>query len=255
MMAMTEAPAKKALIKYVMDGGDLQTKELILDASLTQVRAQLQLSDDMVFLMDGTPMDKTEESEISLEEIIDDKKVFHMKTKQAKVKAPVQQRFPVVPGATLIDPNRWGLQIYQYPHVMMKNTPSKSHTKAIDPSKLVGAKCIIMVGQTGTGKSTTINSMVNYLMGVRREDNFRYELIVEPNRHQQSESQTTEPNIYCIEPNIDYPTVVIIDTPGYSNTEGLEKDFKIDYMIRQFFKVEVEMIHLVCFVVKAHMRR
>ncbi len=34
-----------------------------------------------------------------------------------------------------------------------------------------------MLGKTGTGKPTLINSIINYVMGVDFEDNFRYKII------------------------------------------------------------------------------
>jgi DNA repair exonuclease SbcCD ATPase subunit len=33
------------------------------------------------------------------------------------------------------------------------------------------------MGQTGSGKSTLIDSIVNYLTGVRLQDNFRYSIV------------------------------------------------------------------------------
>lgn len=33
-----------------------------------------------------------------------------------------------------------------------------------------------MMGKTGTGKTTLINSMINYLLGVDFEDSFRYKV-------------------------------------------------------------------------------
>jgi len=43
---------------------------------------------------------------------------------------------------------------------LLKNTP-------LPPNKRVRAKVILLIGQTGTGKSTFINSFANFLHGVQ----------------------------------------------------------------------------------------
>ena len=52
-------------------------------------------------------------------------------------------------------------------------------------------KVILMVGQTGAGKTTTINSMVNYMYKVKYGNLFRYKIINEKEKDKgQTESQT-----------------------------------------------------------------
>jgi DNA segregation ATPase FtsK/SpoIIIE-like protein len=50
---------------------------------------------------------------------------------------------------------------------------------------------VLIVGMTGVGKSTFINSMINQLLGVELEDDFRYILIEEPSKEKQLKSVTT----------------------------------------------------------------
>lgn len=55
---------------------------------------------------------------------------------------------------------------------------------------------------TGSGKTTMIDSFINYLMGVEYYDKFRYKLIDERKIQQktggQTESQTCETTVYHI---------------------------------------------------------
>ena len=62
----------------------------------------------------------------------------------------------------------------------------------VDPTKYSGMawKTIIVFGETGVGKSTTLNSFVNYLFGVEFDDDFRYVLIEEGFTKDQTESVT-----------------------------------------------------------------
>ncbi|KAI1884397.1 hypothetical protein AGOR_G00225990 [Albula goreensis] len=58
-------------------------------------------------------------------------------------------------------------------------------------------RTILMMGETGTGKSTLINVMVNYILGVEWKDDIRFEIIEEEERCQ-TESQTTAVTVYEI---------------------------------------------------------
>ena len=49
----------------------------------------------------------------------------------------------------------------------------------------------MLVGATGAGKTTLINGMANYIMGVQWDDDLRFKLIAEPNSHDQTVSQTS----------------------------------------------------------------
>ena len=51
-------------------------------------------------------------------------------------------------------------------------------------------KVVLLVGATGARKTSTINAMVNYLMGVTFKDKFRIKLIEEETAKDQAMSQT-----------------------------------------------------------------
>lgn len=101
-------------------------------------------------------------------------------------------------------------------------------------------KVLMVVGATGAGKTTLINGMVNFILGVDWKDPFRYKLVVENKSVSQANSQTKDITAYTFYPMkgsaIPY-TFTIIDTPGFGVTEGLKRDKFITSQIKEFFSI------------------
>jgi GTP-binding protein EngB required for normal cell division len=255
---MTET---KVLIKFQIDDNKPKAKKLDLDTLLIDIRSQLGLPDSQVFLVDDCEVDIDDEATMQLKEICNEGKMFKICTIQTVAEAalpqqvvPVIEKYPVLPHVKFLEV-RNNLKIYEYPRVLLQPDKRYPNARIIDEKDLHSAKYVILLGQTGSGKTTTINSLVNYLLGVRIEDDFRYELITDQNRENQTKSQTSEPNIYCVHSQIGYPWTIIIDTPGFGDTGGIEQDKEIDKMLNELFKIKVSMIHLVCFVIKGSQNR
>ena len=134
--------------------------------------------------------------------------------------------------------------IYKIPlHTVMKNEKEKlakfefgspSHTPK--PNKV-----IMVVGATGAGKSTLINGMVNYIFGVKWGDAFRYKLITDEGKQSQAVSQTEWISAYTFHWWNSSPlpyTLTIIDTPGFGDTRGLERDQKSPSKSKIFFLLQ-----------------
>ena len=99
-------------------------------------------------------------------------------------------------------------------------------------------KVLMVVGATGAGKTTLINGMVNYILGVQWKDEFRFKVITEETKANQAYSQTqgiTAYTFYLMKGSTVPYTFTVIDTPGYGGTEGLERDKKITKQIKEFF--------------------
>uniref|UniRef100_A0A672KN94 Uncharacterized LOC107573497 n=1 Tax=Sinocyclocheilus grahami TaxID=75366 RepID=A0A672KN94_SINGR len=118
-------------------------------------------------------------------------------------------------------------------------------------------KVILMVGETGAGKTTMINTMINYFLGVKFDDQEFYQITEETDDAAQSQSQTHQMTVYEVFVEENPTSLTIIDTPGYGNTEGYEKDREIsEYLMRLFSDEDgIHYIDAVCFVMKASQNR
>lgn len=125
-------------------------------------------------------------------------------------------------------------------------------------------KVLILVGETGAGKSTLINSIANYYLGVRWEYAFRFVLITdeEEGGKSQARSQTSWITAYVFNKvegsGLDF-TLTVIDTPGFGDTEGLERDKAIAAQLKDLFSTPggggVDQLHAVGFVAQAPLVR
>uniref|UniRef100_A0A3P9C968 Septin-type G domain-containing protein n=1 Tax=Maylandia zebra TaxID=106582 RepID=A0A3P9C968_9CICH len=117
-------------------------------------------------------------------------------------------------------------------------------------------RTIMLLGATGSGKSTLIDGMINYIVGVEWEDSFRFKLINEDQSKSQAHSQTSEVTVYKInhQDRFKIPfSLTIIDTPGFGDTRGIERDREITEQLRNLFSSShgVSEIDAVCFVAQA----
>ncbi|XP_067308199.1 probable DNA double-strand break repair Rad50 ATPase [Pseudorasbora parva] len=98
--------------------------------------------------------------------------------------------------------------------------------------------------------------MVNYVLEVNVEEELWYE-ITEEEARDQSESQTSEITMYEVCPEESPVSLTIIDTPGYGDTRGLEKDLQVAENLAMLFQSSegIREIDAVCFVIQAAKNR
>ena len=104
--------------------------------------------------------------------------------------------------------------------------------------------------------------MVNYILGVEWADKFRYKLVAEDSKVSQAFSQTKDITAYTIYPMkgsaVPY-AFTVIDTPGFGDTGGLERDKEITNQIKEFFSIPppdgIDHLDCIGFVTQASLAR
>ncbi|XP_045028192.1 uncharacterized protein LOC123471222 isoform X2 [Daphnia magna] len=130
-----------------------------------------------------------------------------------------------------------------------------------EPSALANKTCktILLMGATGSGKTTMINAMINYVLGVRWDDPFRF-ILIDEDVTSQAFSQTREVTAYDIHYRNGFRvpySLTIVDTPGFGDTEGIERDQEITSVVKQFFENRdgIQELDAVGFVVQSALAR
>ena len=137
--------------------------------------------------------------------------------------------------------------------------------KNLGSSGLKGLKnkerVILVVGATGCGKSTWINALFNYVVGVEYEDDFRFKLVTDEGGTSQAHSQTQHITIYTLHHMdgmaVDF-TLTIVDTPGFGDTRGIAKDKHIEQQLRGIFDAKkggIDHLDAVGFVIQSSAAR
>ncbi|CAG0887844.1 unnamed protein product [Darwinula stevensoni] len=101
-------------------------------------------------------------------------------------------------------------------------------------------------------KTTMINGLANYVYGVRWEDGFRFRISTEKgdlNVDDRANSQTKEVTAYSFnwQDGMIFPyTLVVIDTPGFGDSEGIHNDMEHVFKMREFFELSAQygIVHI-----------
>jgi hypothetical protein len=120
------------------------------------------------------------------------------------------------------------------------------------------------MGETGSGKTTWINGIANYLYSVQWTDDFRFKAVTEGDEagslspKAQSESQTDFITTYKFMWQPGFPCdfhVLLTDTPGFADTRGLERDNDTVIQLKNLFEMKgplrLDQLDAIAFVVKA----
>jgi len=231
--------------KIKIHEGDKVIKEIELDKEsiLSDIRNILEneIKFDFIFLNeDEKEIKKEDESVKTLDDILDGKNLYLKKEifKRTMLGEKVQTKN--------------GLDFYVFPQEELTYTEEQ---RSIN---------IMVIGETGVGKSTWLHCFLNYLQGIQIEEKNRYYLFDEKklqeeyNRTHPGEqkssgaSVTDKPAIYNIKPTkVSKDPIRLIDTAGFGDTRGETYDKKITDDIRELFTNQIDYLNAVCIIFKA----
>ncbi|XP_068243001.1 uncharacterized protein [Palaemon carinicauda] len=155
-----------------------------------------------------------------------------------------------------------GMRIFELKKSLLISYEPKIKVMSIGAENNLEIKTIMLLGATGAGKTCLINALANHILGVKFEDNFRYSLKDETGEGKKSlaESQTEYVVGYLIfvppgsKAKYNY---LIVDTPGFKDSRGQEKDEEVIQQLRSFLQdVDgVDELHCIGFVVNGTIAR
>ena len=125
----------------------------------------------------------------------------------------------------------------------------------LNENDLKNANIILFAGKTGAGKTTAINALFNIIKGVKLKDNYRFILIEEIKKPKgQAESQTDGIHLYYLRDYNNEP-LIIIDSQGYGDTRGHDKDLEINTAFEFVFSKVIDHINCICFIANSTQNR
>jgi hypothetical protein len=165
-----------------------------------------------------------------------------------------------------------GPHVFKVPQVLMAEDPqARIRAFSVGPrGDLPRTEVrILILGQTGSGKTTFLNGIVNWLYQVEWNDPFRFKVITEEDEgtapgamRNQAVSQTDHVTAYTFAYQSEFPipnTVTIIDTPGFGDTRGIQRDQETVNQLDRLFRAQgrcgIDSIDGVAFVVQSALPR
>ena len=151
-------------------------------------------------------------------------------------------------------------QVYKPPlHLISGYKTDGLYKYSIGKSNQKPEKVLMVLGATGAGKSTFINGLANYMMGVKFEDTFRFKVVTDEGSRSQTHSQTQTITAYTFYSTILDYNLTVVDTPGFGDTGGVERDKRIAKQIKMFFEGQnrggIDVLHGIGLVTQASLAR
>lgn len=141
--------------------------------------------------------------------------------------------------------------------VELRNEDNRTQILSIGMPNNLPAKCVLLLGETGAGKTTLVNGVINYLYGISFHDDYRVcvkeESIVTAEvsgcERMDTESQTDYITMYILyhQKGMKYEcNFVLIDTPGLADTRGTQQQKSVMKHLEEFLTTDYRIDHLHC---------
>ncbi|XP_070000077.1 uncharacterized protein [Penaeus vannamei] len=146
--------------------------------------------------------------------------------------------------------------------VIKKDERNKVQVLSVGEPSDRPTKCILLLGESGAGKTTIVSAMVNYLFGVKYDNNFRLKVEdqLEDANRRETESQTDYITVYLLnhhdEMSFEF-SLMIVDTPGLADTRGAQQQNNVKSHLEAFLTSDYGIDDLSCIglVAKANTNR
>ena len=237
------------MIKVKIYVGEKRKLEKNLDTNSLLIDIRKELLDSIlfpyIFLDDEEKeIEKNKENVTKLKDILDGK---NLRLKKEIIKRKMLGEFKK---------NKDGIDYYIYPKINL------------DIQEKQYSSNIMIIGETGVGKSTWIHCFINYMQSINIEENNRYLLFDEEKLQQEYEkihntkkplgsSITDKLEIYDIKGSMLYNNPIrLIDTPGFGDTRGESYDEGIIDDIKNLFESsKIDTLHAICIIFKGNETR
>ena len=159
---------EKIKVNFLINDAPAFSKKIIKNQTLAQLRIEYSslIKDEYIFLTnDKFEISKDDENDYTIEESLIDNKIYLKceTNNSTEPKEEIKLNTPIETSQYLYEKSN--LKIYLYP------------TDELTEEEEKRAIVLMVVGQTGSGKTTLLNAFINYLLGIKYEDDFRYFII------------------------------------------------------------------------------
>ncbi|XP_042881624.1 uncharacterized protein LOC122259123 [Penaeus japonicus] len=131
-----------------------------------------------------------------------------------------------------------------------EDSENKVRVVTLGPENEREVKTVLLLGETGVGKTTFLNAFLNVVFGVGVDDDVRLRFRDQMDRAKDStQSQTEYTTAFTIYHQDGMPqpfNYMVIDTPGLGDTEGDQKDRVNEKCLRFYLTNESWIKHLNC---------
>ncbi|ROT84716.1 hypothetical protein C7M84_022061 [Penaeus vannamei] len=157
-----------------------------------------------------------------------------------------------------------GLAIYApRTRLLRRDEARRTQVAAVGEWAAGEVRAVLLLGETGAGKTRALNAMLNVLFGVRFGDTFRLELpdqLAEGAPRSPVHSQTDYISAYLLYGGAGAPFrchYLLVDTPGFGDTRGAEHRRSVTQRLRAFLTEEpsFDSLHCIGLVTKANENR